>query len=684
MATTEPAATPETNPLLAGDFRIPFHLIEAEHVVPGIRALMAEAEEAIDELADDPDPPSWDNTVDRLDTIARRVQEGTTPVRHLLAVAESPELREAWGTVLPEVSSFWTRLVLHRGLWARLQDYAETAESEELEGLPARHLEKTLRDFRRAGADLPDEGRTRLEELEVEMARLQQEFSEHVLDATAAWKHQVTDEDELAGIPSDAMDRFRRAAEAEDKEGWVLTLDAPSVQAVLKNARSRELRETVHQAYLARGREEPWDNRPLIPRILALRQEKARLLGYPDYPDFRLEEQMVKEGKRAREFVDEMIDRTLPYWERDLGILREATDEKGLDVLRPWDVGFLIEELRKERFELDEEELRPYFPLDRVLEGMFALTERLFGLSVRETPVEEVWHDDVRFFELLDGEGEPRGAFYADLFPRPEKRQGAWMNDFIYGRPQPEGGLSPHLGVICANFPPPSEDRPALLTHRDVETLFHEFGHLLHHCTSQVPIAGRGGIHVAWDWVEVPSQLMENWTWERDALDLISGHWDTGEPIPDEIHERMLRARRFMGGWSQMRQLSFGLLDLSLHTSYDPETDGDPVEWVTDLLRPYSPDEVFAGSHPLPAFHHLFSGGYAASYYSYLWSEVMEADIFTRFLENGLFDRETGTRYLESILAAGDRDDPDALFRSFMGRDPDPEALIRRNLGEAA
>jgi oligopeptidase A len=675
--------TTETNPLLHRTQEIPFQDIRAQHVVPGIRVLIQEAEEAIEELAGNPSPPSWDNTLAVLDEVTLRVREGMTPVQHLLAVSETEALRKAWNEVLPQVSSFWTRLFLHKGLWARLKALAESEEAAELVGLRRRHLQKTLKDFRRSGADLPPEDRTRLEEMEVELAQVAQRFSEHVLDATADWTHHVTDEDRLAGIPADALARFQRRAREDDLEGWVLTLDAPSVQAILKHARNRELRKLVHGAYLDRGREEPWDNRTLIPRILELRQEKARLLGYPDYPDFRLEEQMAGSGTRAREFVEEMLQRTLPYWKRDLTILQEAAQKRDLGTLRPWDVSFLIEQLRQERFQLKDEELRPYFPLDRVLEGMFVLTHRIFGLRVREVEATKPWHHDVRFFEILDPEGELLGRFFADFFPRPEKRQGAWMNDFLHGRPVADDRLSPHLGVICMNFPPPSEEQPALLTHRDVQTLFHEFGHLLHHCTSRVPIPARGGINVAWDWVEVPSQLMENWTWEREALDLLARHWETDDPLPRELHERMLKARRFMGGWAQMRQLSFGLLDLSLHTTFEPEVDGDPVEWVTQLLRPYSPDEEFAGAHPLPSFLHLFSGGYASSYYSYLWSEVMEADIFTRFLDRGLFDRETGARYLESILSAGDRDDPDVLFRSFMGREPDPEALIRRNLGEA-
>jgi oligopeptidase A len=684
---TQTAASPGptvANPLLDRSFRIPFHRIRADHVVPGIQALLAEAEERIQALAAEGPSERWDHVLGPFDALTERVRRGTTPVQHLLAVAESPELREAWNEVLPEISLFWSRLYLNEGIWTRLQAYAGSSEAETLDPLRRRHLEKTIRDFQRSGADLPAGDRARLEEIDVELSRLGQKFSENVLDATAAYGHHVTDEARMEGIPADALARFRRKAEDAGLEGWTLTLDHPSFEAVMKHAADRELRREIHRAFLARGSEEPWDNRPLIPRMLELRSEKARLLGFPDFPDYRLEEQMARNGARARAFVTDMVERTRPHWERDMEELRTQAAAEGLPELRPWDVAWLMERLRKERFDLDEEELRPYFPVERVVDGLFRLTERLFGLRVEEREIDETWHPDVRFYEIRDQDGTFLGAFYADLFPRPEKRQGAWMNDFIYGGPRADGGFDPHLGAIDANFPPPGEGRPALLGHRDVETLFHEFGHLLHHCTSRVPIEGRGGINVAWDWVELPSQLLENWTWEREALDLLSAHWETGEPLPDELFQRMVRARRFMGGWRQMRQLGFGTLDLALHSDFDPARDGDPSEWVTERLLPLSPDREFAAAHPLTAFLHLFPGGYAASYYAYLWSEVLEADLFTRFQADGIFNRATGRAYLETILSQGDREDPEVLFRAFMGRDPDPEALIRRNLGEAA
>ncbi len=676
--------TKAANPLLDVSFPIPFQRIRAEHVVPGIRTVLEEARVRVEHLAEEESPPSWDTVLGPLDQLTERVGRATTPILHLLGVAETPELREAWGEVLPELTRFWSWVYLHEGLWRRLKGLEKSAEAAELDHLRSRHLARTIRDFRREGADLGPEDRKRLEEIDVELARLRQTFSENVLDATVAYSLAITDLERLRGIPEDAKNRFEASASEAGQEGWRITLDQPSVEAVLRHAEDRALRAEIHSAYLTRGTQDPTDNRPLIPKILELRREKARLLGYPDFPDYRLEEQMVGSGLRAREFISGIAERTRPYWERDLAELRQYARRHEIETLEPWDVSFLIERMRRERFDLDQEELRPYFALGSVQQGLFEIVEQLFGLRVKPKAVQETWHQDAHYFELWDEEGTLLGGFYTDFFPRKEKRQGAWMNDFIYGGPQPDGSFEPHLAVICANFPPGDGDRPALLTHRDVETLFHEFGHLLHHLTSRVPIARRGGVSVAWDWVELPSQLLQNWAWERGPLDLLARHWETGEAFPDSLFERMLKARRFMGGWRQMRQLGFGTLDLALHTEYELSRHGDPLDFVSDLLEPFSPSRAFAEAHPLPSFLHIFSGGYAASYYSYLWSEVLEADMFTQFRDSGVFDPKLGRRYLDIILSAGDRDDPDVLFRAFMGRDPDPEALIARNLGNGA
>ena len=406
---------------------------------------------------------------------------------------------------------------------------------------------------------------------------------------------------------------------------------------------------------------------------------------------------MAGTGERAMDFETDLVERTRPYWLHDVRELRAHARALGLDELRPWDVAFVTERLRKERYEVDDEALRPYFPLEQVLAGLFEIVRRVFGFRVEEREIEEVWHPDVRYYELFDeADGIKVGAFYTDWHPRKEKRQGAWMNHFVTGGPGEGGTFAPHLGVICGNFTPPDEETPSLLTHREVQTTFHEFGHLLHHCTSRVEVPGRAGINVAWDWVELPSQLMENWTWEREALDLFARHHETGEPFPDELFERMVAARRFMGGWQQMRQLSLGTLDLTLHHDMAPdlraradgggeEADREQGEEVmgraTEVLEAFSPAPEFARRHILTSFSHLFAGGYAAGYYSYLWSEVLDADVFTRFRDEGIFNGETGRAYVDAILSRGDSEDPEVLFREFMGRDPDPDALLERNLG---
>jgi len=672
------------NPLLSDAYRIPFDRIEPGHVAPGIRHALERGRERLDAVADAPGPETFENTLTALDDAAHWVAERITPATHLLAVDETPELREAYNEVLPEVSAFWTRLHLHQGLWARIKRFAETEEAAGLTGVRRRHLEKTMQDFERAGADLDEEERKRLEALQVELSKLQRRFSENVLDATAAWERHVPDEEELAGLPEGAKARARAKAEAQEMEGFLLTLDYPSVEPVLKYAEDRALRREVYDAYIMRCREGEHDNRALIRDILGLRHELATLLGFEDFADYRLEDHMARTGAEAFDFERELTGRTRPYWARDVEELREHAASIGLDRLRPWDVAFVREALRRERYELDDEMLRPYFPLQRVMRGVFQVVERVFGFSVEEREIEEVWHPDVRYYELKDSDGTLLGAFYTDWFPRKEKRQGAWMNDFRTGGPGPDG-FTPHLGVICGNFTPPEGDEPSLLTHREVQTIFHEFGHLLHHCTSKVPVRGRSGLNVPWDFVELPSQLMENWTWEREALDVFARHHETGEPIPDGLYRRMIAARRFQGGWAQMRQLSFGTLDLLLHRTLAPEVERweeeDIMEWVEEKLLPFNPDPEFAEYHLLTSFTHLFSGGYAAGYYSYLWSEVLDADVFTRFRDAGVFDPATGRAYVETILSRGDGEAPEELVRAFLGRDPDPQALLDRNLG---
>lgn len=676
----------EPNPLLSESFRIPFDRLRPEHVRPGVDEILRAGQERLEALTGQAEPPTWENTMEPLDSVTRWVSERIKPVTHLITVQETKELRDAFNVVLPEISAFWTRLPLNTSLWRRIECLSRQAEDLPLTSIQKRHLDKTVTEFRRAGADLADRDKEHLEEIKVELAQVEQEFSEHVLDETAAWELHVTDADRLWGVPDSHLARFRAAATEKNKKGCLLTLDHPTVEPVVKYAHERELRREVYEAYVTRCRDGEFDNRALIVRILELRQQLAELLGYEDYADYRLEDHMVKSGARASAFEEDMRDLTHAYWAHDVAALRAHARELGLDELLPWDVAYVQESLRRKDYDIDDEMLRPYFPLEAVMDGLFDIARRVFRLTVRPAPCAEVWHEDVSFYEIRDDDGTFLGGFYTDWYPRKEKRQGAWMADLRSGGPLPGGGFEPHLGVICGNFAPPQGDEPSLLTHRDVETVFHEFGHLLHHSASRVSVRARGGINVAWDWVELPSQLMENWTWEREALDVFARHYRTGEVLPVHLFDRMVAARRFMGGWRQMRQLSFGTVDLALHREYARRTErgaAGVMAFGRECFVKFSPTEAFADLHILTSFTHLFSGGYAAGYYSYLWSEVLDADVFTRFREEGIFNPDTGREYVRSILSRGDSDDPEQLFREFMGRDPDPAALLERNLGPA-
>jgi oligopeptidase A len=676
-----PAEVEADNPLLSDETPFPFHRVTAAHVVPAVRQALRRAQAELDALIALPGARTYENTIHALEEMGERLGRVLRPVSHLNSVNSSPELRQAYETIIPEVSAFSARIPLNPELWSAVKAYALTDEARALTGVRRRHLDKVVRSFERAGADLPPEEKTRIEAERVEMSRLTTEFANHVLDSTNAWELVLTDEADLEGLPESARAQARASAQAKGVDGWRFTLQVPSYQPFMQYAAHRDLRERIYTAYVNRASSGEHDNRPLVRRILELRRELARILGFNDYADLALEESMAGSGARAFAFEEDLAERTRPVWQREMTELEAfARAELGLDALEPWDVSYATERLRLSRYDLDAEALRPYFPLDRVLEGLFGLTERLFGVRVQPREISEVWHPEVRFYDVLDEGGERLGSFYTDWFPRESKRSGAWMNGMVVGGPRPEG-WQPHLALMVGNVSPPEGGRPALLTHREVETVFHEFGHLLHHVLSRVEVAALGGTRVPSDWVELPSQIMENWTWERPALDLFARHWQTGEPIPEELYRKMLAARTFMGAYQQMRQLSFGVLDLDLHVRFDPAADGDPVERAQRVMERFHPKPHFARDHFITSFSHIFSGGYAAGYYSYLWSAVLEADAFTRFQREGLFNRETGRAFVDAVLSQGDAEEPDELFRRFMGREPDPEALLRRDLG---
>lgn len=670
---------PAANPLLDLPFAIPFDRIEAEHVVPAIEALLARGEEALEGVRATTGPLTWDRTLGALDRAQEPLERAWGVVEHLRSVRHADALDAAHTAVLPKVSAFFSGIALDDRLYAVLCAYSETPEARALTGARRRYLDTTLARFRRAGAELGRDDKARYAAIVGELDTLAARFASHVVQATSAWHLDLTDAERLAGLPESAVASLAEAARQAGVEGWRVTLAAPHVTAVLSHAADASLREEVWRAYSGRCVTGPRANGPLIERMLLLRREQAALVGYADFADFVLDDRMAGSGRAAKAFLDDVEARVRPAADRETAELRAfAAAELGLAELQPWDVGFAAEQLRKQRFDLDDELLRPYFSLERVLDGVFGLLNRLYGVTVRPASL-PTWHADVASWELLDEDGTLLGAFYSDFHPRPDKRSGAWMNGLITGGPR-AGGFAPHLGLVCGNLTPPSPGRPALLTHREVETVFHEVGHLVHLLLSTVEVRGQAGTQVAWDFVELPSQILENWTWEREGLAVFARHWQTDAPLPDELFARMTASRTFRQGSFFLRQLGFGQTDLALHRTWDPARDGDPMTWGTELMDRYAVTRSPEGTTMLASFLHLFSDrvGYAAGYYSYLWAAVLDADAFGRFRERGIFDRQTGQAFRREILSKGDSAPADELFRAFMGRDPDPGALLRR------
>ena len=657
---------------------IPFGEVQVEHVRPAVRRLVEEAQECVEAIASCPEPRTYENTLGALDSATEQLDYASSVIQHLENVVSTPELRQAWNEVQPLVSEFYSRIPLHAGLWTALKAYKATADAKALTGVRARFLKKTIDSFRRHGADLDEAGKKRLAEIDVELSVICTKFAQSVLDATAEFEYIIGNEDGLAGLPAAAAAAARQSAEARDKQGWRFTLQQPSYLAVMTYLDDDAVREHFYRSYNRRAAVE---NAERVAKILALRREKARLLGFKDFADFALTERMARNGGRALNFLRELQAQTEGAFQLENKALEDFRAKRTGDLrrLEPWEIGYWAEKQRASEYDYDEEELRPYFPLERVLNGLFDLVNKLYGIHVVETPGKPVWHPDVKYYDIRDADGALLAGFYADWFPRETKRGGAWMGSFLTGKTV-DGVRHPHIGVMCGNVTPPLNDRPALLSHRDVETVFHEFGHLLHHSLSRVDVRSLAGTNVAWDFVELPSQIMENWCWERASIDLFARHWNTGELVPESLFQKIVRARNFRSANGQMRQLGFATVDLSLHTLYEPERDGAVLEYANRVLQDFSAATFPEGYAMISAFTHLFGDpvGYGAGYYSYKWAEVLDADAFTRFQKEGIFNRETGLAFRNNILEKGDSEDPAELFRGFMGRDPDPGALLRR------
>ena len=671
------------NPLCDINFEIPFDCIRAEHVEPAVDALLADAQSRLDAIAHESHPRTFENTMLALDHMTERLDFAMAVVKHLEGVATYPELRTAYNAVQPRASAFYSSIPLNEGLWKAVQQYAATDEAKALTGTRRRFVTKTLEDFRRHGAELDAAGKALLETLDVELSKATTRFAENVLDATNEFEFVISEEAKLAGLPPTAIAAARASAQSKGFEGWRFTLQAPSYVALMTYLDDGGIREQVYRAHTTRATAGDHDNRGLIGRILELRLEKANLLGFTNFADLVLEDRMAHSGARAQKFLAELKEKTEARFRienEDLAAFRRSLEGPSAPELEPWDIAYYAEKQRAALYDFDEEALRPYFPLERVVNGLFEIVQRLYGIRVAAQLGVPVWHPDVEYYVIRDQDGTLLGAFYADWYPRETKRGGAWMDAFITGLPA-EDGFKPHLGLMCGNLTEPVDGRPALLTHREVQTIFHELGHLLHHCLSRVEVRSLAGTSVAWDFVELPSQIMENWCWEREALDLFARHYQTDEPIPDDLFQKMKRARNFRSANSQMRQLSFGFVDLALHIEYAPAKDGNVMQYARRILQEFSPAPLPLDHAMIAGFTHLFANpvGYGAGYYSYKWAEVLDADAFTRFQERGIFSREVGLEFREKILARGDSEDPADLYRNFMGRDPDLNALLERS-----
>lgn len=678
------------NPLLDAvqivDGMADFGLIKPEHVEPAIDALLAENRAAIAGLLEQGGPYSWESLITPLEELEDRLGRAWSPVSHLNAVANDAALREAYNACLPKLAEYSAEIGQNTALYAAVKAVRDSADSDGLNAAQVRILDDELRDFRLAGVALDDDRKTRYREIQQALSAQQARFEENVLDAAAAWHLKVEDAARLQGIPADAIERAAETASAASASGWWFALDFPSFHAVITHADDRELRHEMYTAWVTRASDTgptagKFDNSEVMRSILQLRQEEAELLGFANFAEVSLATKMAESPAEVIEFLEQLVARVRPVGQQEFGELQEfARNELKLDTLEAWDISWASEHLRKSRYAISQEEVRPYFPLPKVMEGLFAIVNRLYGLVVSEQSPPSRWHDDVRYFEIRDARGALRGHLFMDLYARSRKRSGAWMDE-ARNRFHRAEHLQTPVAHLCCNFAPPGKNKPSLLSHDDVQTLFHEFGHCLHHLLTTVDYPSAAGINgVAWDAVELPSQFHENFTWDRTALDLISGHVETGETLPDELHQRMLASRNFHAGLFLLRQLEFGLFDMRLHIDAGQVRTGQDVMQVLNSVRQAVAVVPAPGFNRFPhAFSHIFAGGYAAGYYSYLWAEVMSSDAFAAFEENGLFDRTTGERFLASILERGGSADPQQLFTEFRGRSPTQDAFLRHH-----
>ncbi|WP_429157253.1 oligopeptidase A [Aeromonas veronii] len=674
------------NPLLTMDSLPPFSQIKPEQVQPAVIQAIADCKQKISDVLAQRDPHTWDSLIAPLEEVNDRLSRIWSPVSHLNSVLNSEALREAHDACLPLLSEFQTYVGQHEGLY---QAYLALSQSDDfplLSGAQRKEIQNTLRDFRLSGIGLPAEAQQRYGEIQARLSELASRFSNNVLDATQGWHKLVADEAELAGLPDSARAAARQMAELKGKEGWLFTLDIPSYLPVMMYSDNRELRAEMYEAFTTRASDQgpnagKWDNSAIMSELLTLRRELAQLLGFANYAELSLATKMADKTEQVVSFLTDLAAKSLPQGKAELEEIRTfAAEQHGQSELAAWDLAYYAEKLKQHKFSISDEQLRPYFPASKVVKGLFEVVKRVFGMKVRERLGIDTWHPDVRFYDIFDADDELRGSFYLDLYAREHKRGGAWMDVCLGRRYRQDGSLQKPVAYLTCNFNGPVDGKPALFTHDEVVTLFHEFGHGIHHMLTRIDVAGVAGINgVAWDAVELPSQFLENWCWESEALAFISGHYETGEPLPADLLEKMLTARNFQAAMQMLRQLEFALFDFRLHQEFDPAKPEQIPALLGEVRSQVAVMTPPAFNRFQHSFSHIFAGGYAAGYYSYKWAEVLSADAFSRFEEEGIFNPATGQSFLKNILEKGGSKEPMELFRAFRGREPKVDALLRHS-----
>lgn len=673
-----------TNPLLSNEALPLFSQIKPAHVLPAVESAIAHCRATIEQVVSQSDEYTWDNLIQPIDEADEKFGRIWSPVSHLNSVQNSAELREAYESALPLISEYGTWVGQHKGLYQAYKKLKASAHYQTLNKAQRKAIDNALRDFELSGIGLAPEQQKRYGEIVAKLSELSSGYSNNVLDATMGWHKLVEDQAQLSGLPDSALAAASALAESKGKSGFLLTLDMPSYIPVLTYCDNRELRHEMYHAYVTRASDQgpnagKWDNTENIQHILALRYELARLLGFETYADKSLATKMAERPQQVLAFLTDLAQRAKPQGENELAQLkRYAYEYFGASDLQPWDIAYYSEKQKQHLYSINDEELRPYFPEQTVLKGLFEVVNRIFGITAKERHDVDVWNEQVRYFELYNKQGELKGSFYLDLYAREHKRGGAWMDDCLGRMRFADGHVQKPVAYLTCNFNRPLGDKPALFTHDEVTTLFHEFGHGLHHMLTEIETSAVAGINgVPWDAVELPSQFLENWCWQPEALSFISGHYQTGEPLPKEMLDRMLEAKNYQAALFILRQLEFGLFDFRLHHEYSPEKGGQLLETLQQVRKQVAVVPTVEWGRFPHSFSHIFAGGYAAGYYSYLWAEVLSADVFSRFEEEGIFNVKTGNAFLDHILSQGGSDEPMTLFKNFRGREPELDALLR-------